>query len=449
MVADQGASSTTVVLDERQLIDITNAIIALGVLDFSVPLAVRGDGPLDAVTAGLEALREELQAKVVSKGAAQVAQRAKAEFLAAMSHELRTPLATVVGCADLLKNTELNTVQQELVWHIERSINTLNNQIRSVLDYAAVSSGQLQLASLPFSLPEVLGDMVRSHRTLAEQRGVSLELDLEGVTADPVMGDAERLAQILQVLLSNAIKFTDQGSVCVKASSLVDGECHRLRLEVKDTGRGIPGPDQHRIFERFVRLDSPTTAQHRGVGLGLCLSRAFTELMGGEIGVQSEVGRGALFWIEVPLPFGVESSEGKTTQPASPEETLCAHVLVVDDHHEICQVTAEMLRHFGCTVEVATSGEEAIEFLSAREFDLVLMDWHMPGMGGHETARKARSFLVDRTPPIVACSAHLVGAENLIQDEGCMVAQLVKPFRMTELREVVSRWTTSKSDDVQ
>ena len=176
MVADQGASSTTVVLDERQLIDITNAIIALGVLDFSVPLAVRGDGPLDAVTAGLEALREELQAKVVSKGAAQVAQRAKAEFLAAMSHELRTPLATVVGCTDLLKNTELNTVQQELVWHIERSINTLNNQIRSVLDYAAVSSGQLQLASLPFSLPEVLGDMVRSTAPWPNNAGSVLSL---------------------------------------------------------------------------------------------------------------------------------------------------------------------------------------------------------------------------------------------------------------------------------
>jgi signal transduction histidine kinase len=431
---DRGRRQSTELLE---LEEITSAIVKMACLDFSSPLPECGEGALGAVSAGLEALREELKSGVVPKARADAANQARADFLASMSHELRTPLSSVIGCTELLKNTELDPVQLELVWHVERASQALEGLVQTVLDYSSISSGSVALVSAAFALADSFEEIVGDYQSVAEHAGLSLQLCTAGLHVLTVEGDRGRLTQVLNSLLSNAMKFTAEGHVRVRAVSIGRGRSHRLRVEVEDTGVGIDSSMLGQVFERFVQVPGVRERGASGVGLGLCISRALVEeLMGGEIGVHSVLGKGCTFWFEVPMPAAV------AVAPVYELPAAKGRVLVTDDNPEVRQVTADMLTLLGYEVTVAACGAEGVELATTRGFDLILMDLRMPDISGYEAARQIRSFLVDASPPIVACTAQ--GSMDMRPEDACMDDRLDKPFRIQHLSELVARWIPAK-----
>ncbi|MGE0501033.1 MAG: response regulator [Rhizobiaceae bacterium] len=365
---------------------------------------------------------------------AEAADRAKSEFLANMSHEIRTPMNGVLGMAELLNKTELTTRQKTFTDVIVKSGNALLTIINDILDFSKINAGQLTLDPAPFKLAEAVEDVA----TLISARVAEKNLELI-VRVDPrlpamLIGDVGRLRQILTNLLGNAVKFTEKGHVLVDvAGEARDGVSH-LHVRVEDTGIGIPADKLESVFEKFAQVDSSSTRRHEGTGLGLAIAARLVDLMGGRMGVESQVGRGSVFWFTAPLPVHAEEA------PAAPVpvDVTGARVLVIDDNAVNRQILLEQLKNWGFDCAAAESGAMGLAFLDraaqlGARIDCVILDYQMPGMNGADVAKAMASDSRTQSIPVVLLtSVDQVDFSKLVLDFG-IAAHLTKPARSSAL----------------
>jgi signal transduction histidine kinase/ActR/RegA family two-component response regulator len=386
-------------------------------------------------------LRRLLQARAASaresRRVALAASRAKSEFLATMSHEIRTPMNSILGFAQLLlRNPGVDAKALEQVKLIAEAGDSLMTVLNDILDFSKVEAGQIELHVEPVAVDELLGATVEIMREPARRKGLTLRLEAEGIEGLSYSLDGQRLRQVVLNLLNNAVKFTEEGHVLLRAAPADDGES--LRFEVRDTGIGIEEEVLGRLFTRFSQADSSTTRLYGGSGLGLAISKGLVERMDGRIGVESRVGSGSCFWFELPAArVGGRNEE----QPAkAPAQALSGRVLLVDDHPMNLRLGDTLLRLMGCEVDLAASGEDAVQAAAAQVYDLILMDVHMPGMDGLAAARAIRALDgPGGKAPIVAMTADVM-PQNL---QKCLAAGMVdtlaKPVQMQALHDTLSR----------
>jgi signal transduction histidine kinase/ActR/RegA family two-component response regulator len=368
----------------------------------------------------------------------------KSEFMAVMAHEIRTPLHQIVGYLDLLEMSKLTVEQLEHLKQVQSSTSLLMSIINDLLDYSKLECGQVQVESVNFALEGVIEGCVASVRPAAERKMLTLQSNLDKNVPMKLMGDPNRLRQILLNLLSNAVKFTDAGSVSVSVSSVErNGVCHRLRFEVIDTGIGIDPAEQEVVFDKYRQANASVARHFGGTGLGLAICKGLAELMGGFIGLESEVGKGTTMYFEIPFqlidpvvrePKDRESTHGLTGDACS------LRILVAEDNTINQKVMLSMLQRLGHTVTIAENGQVALDELNRAIFDLVLMDVQMPVMDGIECTKQIRNAanMNMARVPVIGLTASFQNADLEYYQELGMNACLGKPLRLEQLKQAVS-----------
>ncbi|WP_417534920.1 AAA family ATPase [Marinobacterium stanieri] len=368
---------------------------------------------------------------------AEAASEAKSLFLASMSHEIRTPMNGILGMAQLLMRTELPAAQQEQVQAIYRSGQSLLSILNDVLDFTKIEAGQMELEATPFKLNEQLEQLRQLLSPMAQEKHLDLILRCDDSLPESVLGDARALNQVLLNLCTNALKFTHEGYVLIKARALNcdNPEQHRIRFEVEDTGIGIPASAHERIFTHFSQADSSITRRFGGTGLGLSICKRLVDLQQGKIGFDSAEGRGTSFWVELDYVATTTPHTVIAQEPARARD--CAlDILLVEDTPINQQVTVGLLESEGHRVSVADDGYTALSMHNDHAYDLVLMDIHLPDMDGIETARRMREHSNPQRAGvrIIALTASVTPAEVRRYEEAGMDAVVGKPLQFGELR---------------
>lgn len=364
--------------------------------------------------------------------------RLKSHFLASLNHEIRTPLTGILGMTDLLLETPLDDVQREYVMTTRICAEELLALLDAALEYSALSSGALVLEEAEFNLPELLESVLDQHRIKAHAKGLRLAYHLDSLPAVAI-GDAMRIRQIVSQLLANAVKFTPAGEVELRAR--VDrGEGDRivLALAIRDTGMGIAAEDLPRLFESFATLEAGPGRRHSGLGLGLATVHRLLELMGGEIHVHSEPGRGSLFALRIPLRLAPAMQEAPPAPAArEPAERNHRRILLVEDDPVAQRIVGHILERAGYQVDAVGSGDAAIAVAASCSYSLVLMDLQMPGKDGIETTAELRKLPGYAHVPVLALTAH-TGEEfrTFVREQG-LQGFLSKPVRSEELLAAV------------
>lgn len=373
----------------------------------------------------------------------------KGEFLANMSHEIRTPMNGVIGTLQLLEDTELTESQHEYVNVAYKSADALLAILNDILDLSKIEAGKLAFETIPFDLRDIVNDVVVLHALKAEQMGIYLNSEIDEALPSTVVGDPTRMRQVLVNLISNAIKFTSEGGVVVRLKlKLQDEKEVLIRVEVEDTGVGIPTSKHQKLFMAFSQADGSTTRKHGGTGLGLTIVRQLIEMMHGNLGIESEVGVGSKFWFVIPLGLAQENKLQIEVVPDKPVH-LEGKVLLVEDNPVNQMVAKKMLEKVGLQSELAENGVEALEMLKHDNFDAVLMDCQMPEMDGFEATVlwREQERLADLGHlPIIAMTANVMeGDKERCLDSG-MDDYLGKPVRQAELGAVLQRWIKSSEE---
>ncbi|MDQ6433959.1 response regulator [Mesorhizobium sp. LHD-90] len=365
---------------------------------------------------------------------AEAADRAKSEFLANMSHEIRTPMNGVLGMAELLAKTDLTPRQRTFTDVIVKSGNALITIINDILDFSKINAGQLTLDPTPFRLAEAVEDVATLISSRVAEKNLELIVRVDPRLPTHVIGDAGRFRQIVTNLLGNAVKFTERGHVLVDVTGEVADEKLTLKLRVEDTGIGIPAEKLQTVFEKFAQVDGSSTRRHEGTGLGLAIAASLVDLMGGRIGVESEVGRGSVFWFSVPLPIHQVDS---IADPV-PVDITGARVLVIDDNPVNRDILLEQLRSWGFDCAAAESGAIGLAFLDraiklGASVDCVILDYQMPGMSGSDVARAVSAdSRLSTIPVVLLTSVDQIDYARMIVDYG-IAAHLTKPARSAQL----------------
>jgi signal transduction histidine kinase/ActR/RegA family two-component response regulator len=374
---------------------------------------------------------------------AESASRAKSSFLANMSHEIRTPMNGIIGLADLLATSTLSPKQQEYVNFVRGSAIALLTVINDILDHSKIEAGKLLIESYSFDLHQLVRELAFSFSHSAQQKSVEFQADIAPNVPQFVLGDANRLRQVLGNFLSNAVKFTASGAIELRVMPLDKAQNpHLIRFEVSDTGIGLTDTHIARLFEPFAQADSSTSRKFGGTGLGLVISKRLVELMGGQSGCRSEYGVGSVFWCELPL---LASSETQTSSEHTATAAIIKpmHILLVDDVKVNLIVLSSMLQQGGHSIETAMNGKQAIALLQQNRYDLVFMDCQMPEMDGYECTQKIRvpgTGVLNPRVPIIAVTAHaMIGDKERCLDSG-MDDYISKPIDPGELRSKVTRW---------
>ena len=416
---------------------------------------------LETLSRGLE---ERVQERTVelrrSEQAALAANRAKSAFLATMSHELRTPMNAIIGFSELLDTPALADRERDMVGTLKRSALALLHLIDEVLDLSRIESGRLDIDAKAFQLRPLVGQIVELFTPQAQQAAIELRVEVQEAVPETTVGDALRLRQVLINLVGNALKFTPEGSVrLIVSSSGTD-----LRFEVQDSGIGIPEELRAQLFEPFFQVDSSTTRRHGGAGLGLAICKRLVDSMGGEIGVESTLGKGSTFWFRVPErshTSAVTTAPGLAAAPDGPkagsdispwgsgtsaDELSNLRVLLAEDNEVNQLITLEMLTRLGCQSQAVGDGAGVLQTLQEETFDVVLLDLHMPDMDGFQVAQALRELPEGQGDSlfIVAYTASVQQVDRQRSLREGMDAFLAKPVRLETLKKVLEEAVRAK-----
>ena len=410
----------------------------------STPLGKLPDGRRAAISAAMDVTDRRRTEQEIQRARqmADQASRAKSEFLAMMSHELRTPLNGVIGTTELLLGTNLDAQQRRYAWLAKSSGDALLSLINDVLDFSKIEAGKLELEDINFDLRYAVESVAASLASHAESKELELVAGVHLQVPPLVRGDSGRLQQILRNLVHNAIKFTETGEVAMRATLEEENEQHAVvRFTVNDTGIGIPHDRLTRLFESFSQVDASTTRKYGGSGLGLAICKRLVELMGGQIGVISEEGKGSTFWFTVPLE--------KQPADASHARALSGdlrnlRVLVVDDNATNREILHEQLASWHMEHQAVPDGEHALAMLrdaalAGRPFGLAILDMQMPGMDGRELAKTIRADArIQDTVLILLTSSQEEHDPKQLRSEG-FAGYSVKPVRQSQLLDTIAQ----------
>ncbi len=373
----------------------------------------------------------------------------KSQFLANMSHEIRTPINSITGFLQLLKDTPLNTDQNNYVKLMQSSSDTLLSVINDILDISKIESGKLELERIDFDLKETIKNAVFSLSAKVNEKNLKLDISLEENLPQYVVGDPTRLKQIIINMVSNAIKFTKNGEIQVSVSidkSAVSSEY--IKFLIKDTGIGMTNETLIKLFKPFMQADSSSARMYGGTGLGLTICKAYVEAMGGTIQVKSEMGKGSEFSFIVPLS---NSSHDFISSPVSTVTSSSANnekikILLVEDNEVNCIFVTKLLQLHGLVCDIAVNGEDALNACSAKNYDLIFMDCHMPVMDGYETTRKIRALEGNRRHTrIIAMTACAMEDDRQKCIDAGMDDYISKPVKFDMIYQVILSINQSNS----
>ena len=375
---------------------------------------------------------------------AEEAKRSKERFLAVMSHEIRTPLNGVLGMLDFVLDTELDANQRDFLKVANVSAKNLLSILNDTLDYSKLEAGAMDVDEAPFSMAEIVNNVVALFTARAVEKSVDLKTELDPALPAQLLGDSNKIRQILMNLVGNAVKFTPEGSVTIRVRVAgIEHDKHLVRIEVEDTGVGIPDTAKGIVFDSFSQADASTSRRFGGTGLGLAITKKMTELLDGSIDFTSQIDIGTRFNLMLPLALPDEASLPDATDNQTRTLRFKSEkgVLIVEDHPINQRIIRRYLAKSSLRSDIANNGKEALEMALAKDYDLILMDIQMPIMDGVETTKAIRAANgCNAEAPIIALTANAIAGDRELYLQKGMTDYITKPIDKTELMELLARY---------